>query len=40
MSLGIFFSVIPSDQTMCPEVNAVSENEWISPGVKAAGAFG
>jgi len=38
VSLGIF-SVVPSDKTMCPEV------EWklvpgISPGVKAAGAYG
>ena len=41
MSLGIF-SVVLSDKTMCPEVDSVSENEyqWISPGVKAVGAYG
>ena len=24
---GFFFSVVPSDKTMCPEVDSVSENE-------------
>jgi len=27
VSLGIFF-VIPSDKTMCPEVDSASENEY------------
>ena len=35
--MGIF-SVVPSDKTMCLEVDSASEG--ISPGVKAAGAFG
>jgi len=37
---GDFFRGIP-DRTMCPEVDSASETEsGISPGVKAAGAFG
>jgi hypothetical protein len=34
--------VVPSDKTMCPEVDSASENEYqgVSPGVKAAGAYG
>jgi len=36
VSLGIF-SVVPSDKTMCPEVDSAS---GLSSGVKGAGAFG
>jgi hypothetical protein len=36
VSLGIF-SVVPSDKTMCPEVDSASESE-ISLGGKAVGA--
>ena len=25
---GDFFSIVPSDKTMCPEVDSVSENEY------------
>ena len=28
VSIGIFFSVVPSDKTKCPEVDSASENEY------------
>jgi len=41
VSLRIF-SVVPSDKTMCPEVDSAFENEYqgFLLGVKEAGAFG
>jgi hypothetical protein len=37
-SLGIF-SVVPSDKTMCPEVNSASENEYQGFSCGKGGRF-